>query len=285
MFDIAKFGRKKWVLVQLVFSVAMIVETKLILNKGVHPLVMTWEILIVAGAILSILMIKRGEKFRRKEIREMFLPGVLGGGLAYWLGFVGLSLTSATAYAFLTKLTTVFTCLLAYFVLHEKVGKRKLSALVLILIGGYIMSTNGNGLILGKGEMFVALSSFCYATSYVIASRLLKKMSVLTIATYRTLFGALVLGLITLLQGKMMIWIDLQIIIAGVIVAISVLSAHKVMRVASASYMVLMSSMIPIATAVIMFFGYGEKMTAFQMGGAIAIISGTLLTELAFRKI
>lgn len=83
MFDIAKFGRKKWVLIQVIFSVAMIIETKLILNKGVHPLIMTWEVLIVAGTILILLMIRRGEKVRQKEVVAMFLPGVIGGGLAY----------------------------------------------------------------------------------------------------------------------------------------------------------------------------------------------------------
>lgn len=198
---------------------------------------------------------------------------------------MGLQQTTATAYAFLTKLTTVFTCLLAYFLLGEKVGKRKLLALVLILFGGYIMSTNGKGFSWGKGEMFVAISSFGYATSYVLAGKLLEKMLVLTIATYRTVFGATVLGMISLIQGSTTYWLDFQIVLTGVIVAISVLSAHKVMRVANASYMVLMSSLIPIATAIIMYIGFGEKMSTFQMVGAMTIISGTLLTELAFRKV
>lgn len=285
MFNTTNLERRAWVLIQMVFSVAMIVVTKMMLKDGADALVMTWEMLVVAGIILLSLLLKRKERIRTKDFRELVVPGVVGGGMAYWLGFMGLNLTQAANYAFLSKATVVFTCILAYFLLREKWSANKTWALLLIIAGSFFMSTRGKLGGVGRGELFVLASSFCYAVSYVFAARSMKDISALTMATYRTLIGALVLFTICLARGGQLWWFNNLVIWGGVIVAISVLSAHKVMRISDASYMVLMSSIIPIATAMLMISFFGEKMELVQIIGAGTILLGTWFTELSPSKV
>lgn len=284
MFDTTNFQRRIWVIIQVVFSVAMIVLTKQILKSGVNPLTMTWEMLMVAGAVLFSLLLWRGEKVVVKEVKEMALPGVIGGGLAYWLGFLGLNLTQAASYAFLTKLTVVFTCILAYFVLNEKWTHNKTSSIVLIIIGSFLMTTRGVLGYVGRGELLVIVSSFCYAVSYVLAARSMQNISALAAATYRTVIGGLVLMFISISNGFHTTSFDFQIVIGGLVVAIAVLSAHKVMRVSNASYMVLMSSVIPIGTALVMIGFFNEQLVLVQVLGAMAILLGTYQTEVSPTK-
>ncbi|MFA5894815.1 MAG: DMT family transporter [Candidatus Shapirobacteria bacterium] len=284
MFNTTNLERRFWVLTQLVFSVAMIIVTKRILGVGAEPLVMTWEMLAIAGLILFLMLVRRGEKLKKDEVKELIIPGIVGGGLAYWLGFLGLQQTQAANYAFLTKSTVVFTCILAFLLLKEKWTVNKTWAILLIILGSFLLSTKGKLGASNGGELLVLASSFCYAISYVFAAKSMKKVSALTMATYRTLIGALVLFSICLIRGNQLWWVDGQIVLGGLIVAISVLSAHKIMRISDASYMVLMSSAIPIATAILMIIFFGEKMETIQILGAGTIMLGTWFTEISPTK-
>jgi len=56
------------------------------------------------------------------------------------------------------------------------------------------------------------------------------------------------------------------------------------MRITNASYLVLMSSAIPILTAIIMVVFFGEKMESIQVFGAGTIMLGTWFTEISPTK-
>jgi len=56
------------------------------------------------------------------------------------------------------------------------------------------------------------------------------------------------------------------------------------MRITNASYLVLMSSAIPILTAIIMVVFFGEKMESIQVLGAGTIMLGTWFTEISPTK-
>ena len=279
MFSTSKFVRQFWIVVQLVSSIAMIVLIKNMLASGMAPLIMTTEMMLSGGAILLILLILRREKINKREIIQIFPAGVVGGCLAFWIGFIGLSMTQASNYAFLTRFTVVFTCLLSYFILREKWTVNKTIVIILIMFGSFLMSGSGSIMAIGKGDLIVVLSSLLYSLSYVLVAKAMRQVSALAAATYRSLIGGLALLILCIASSQTLIIPDVKILIAGILVALAVLSAHKIIRIVNASYMVLITSVIPVMTAIIMIIFFGEKLSGWQLLGGSTILFGSWLTS------
>jgi len=117
---------------------------------------------------------------------------------------------------------------LAFLLLKERWTSNKTWAILLIILGSFFLTTKGNFLSGNGGEFLIFGSSFCYAISYVLAAKSMKKISALTMATYITLIGSFVLSSICLIRGGQLWLLNSLILWGGLIVAISVLSVHKV---------------------------------------------------------
>ena len=103
------------------------------------PLVFTAVRALIIGLVfltLSGFHIKlRGGEFKRTKWRYLLIIGIIGGGLAFWLYFSGLSLTTAGRAAFLHKSLPVWATLFAVMFLKEKVSRKQFYALVSMLLG------------------------------------------------------------------------------------------------------------------------------------------------------
>jgi drug/metabolite transporter (DMT)-like permease len=279
MFSTSKFIRRVWIGVQVLSSIVLIVLTKNLLSTGVNPLVMTMEMLIIGGLLLLMLILIRGEKVRWLEIKQILPAGIIGGCLAFWLGFVGLSMTQASNYSFLTRFTTVFTCILSFIFLKEDWGINKTVVIIMVMFGSFLMSTSGHFTRIGLGDVLVMGSSFFYSVSYVLVAKAMKNVSALATSAYRSLSGGIALLIICMVSNQKPVAVDLKILTAGLVVALAVLSAHKIIRVANASYMVLITSLIPVATTLIMIIFFGEHLTNMQVLGGGVLLLGSWMTE------
>ena len=279
MFGSSKFWRRVWIAIQMTSTISMTLITKKLLQSGYSPMVTTCEILLVGGTILLLMMWWRKERILWPEVRQVILPGIVGGGLANWLGYIGLGLTQMTNYTFLSKFTAVFSCILALIFLREKLTRNKLLAMIAIIFGSWLTSTQGKTLIPAVGDWLVIGSSLLYALSYILAARSMRQVSALAVSTYRTIIGGVVLLTISLISQQRVLVIESGIIWGGVAAAAAVLSAHKIMRIANVSYMALITSMVPVITAVVAVAFFGERMGVAQIIGAGSILAGSWLTK------
>lgn len=133
---------------------------------------------------------RKEEKLRLKEDGWHILFIVLTGGiLGPFFLLKGLSLSYASNTSILLNLETVFTSLIAVFVLREKGGARLWASCALIFFSGVLVSFEpGKNFSFNSGSIFIALSAFMWA----IDNNLTASISIkdpLSIAVIKGVFG------------------------------------------------------------------------------------------------
>lgn len=119
--------------------------------------------------------------------------GVVGGGLAFVLFFVGLSRTSAEPAAFLHDTLVVWVALLALPFLRERLSPWNVAAIVLLVAGQSAVVGGVGHLVVGEGQFLVLGATVLWAVETVVAKRLLRTMAPATLGTTRMAVGAVVL--------------------------------------------------------------------------------------------
>ena len=115
----------------LVWAIQTIIN-KFAVNKGLDPMLFSFQTLIGAGFFLLIYVtftqfkeLKKIKKASTKELVLIVLVGVLASGLATLSTFYGLKYSTSINYGFLVKTTVVFSVLLAAIFLKEKLTIKK----------------------------------------------------------------------------------------------------------------------------------------------------------------
>lgn len=274
-----------WSLTQIVFTTGMILTVKFLLNAGVDPLNFSYQILIVAALILLAygLYNEPNQIFHLpiRTISRMALIGVIGSGLVYALGGLGLKYSTVTNYSFLTQTAVFLTAMLAFFFLKENLKPMKVALLGMLLAGVYLITTKGNLIVPAKGDLFVLLAALAYAIASVLAKITLRNVLPITLTTYRLLFGGVSLILFLILMGRFSVDINwLWTLGVGALIAVSTLAIHKVLVYATASYMSMMATMISVFTAIAAWAFLGETMnTAQVVGGGFIILAGIFMNR------
>ncbi len=254
------------------------------------PLVFTAVRALVIGLVfltLSGFRIKiGGGEFRKIPWKYLLAIGIIGGGLAFWLYFTGLSLTTAGRAAFLHKTLPVWVTLFAVMFLKERVSRRQLYALVTMLIGILLLFMAGIGPALfwanpGLGDFLVIAATILWALENVIARKAMIKGETNYVVSFaRMFFGALVLFGILILLGR----IDALLLISpqqllNISVSTIILFAYvffwywsiKLINVSKASGILLLS---PVISLILGTAFLGEPAPLLQLLGSALILVG-----------
>lgn len=275
-----------WVIIQVVFTTGLILLTKYVFDLGVEPLNFSYQILLASVIYLLIYTLIKEPKtlvsFDKKSFFTIVFAGIIGGAMAYGLGFLGLQMSTATNYTFLTQTTIFFTPVLAFFVLREHLKAYKTLLIFLLLFGAYLLSTDGKLILPKTGDLYILLGAISISVSVILSKIALKKVPTLTFSMYRALFGGFSLLIFLVAINK--INFDFRwywIAIVGFVVAIGIYAMNKVLEYGSASYMQMMTVSVPVLTAIFAYFILGESMTLVQMvGGALIVVSGFVVYKM-----
>lgn len=152
--------------------------------------------LVVALFLTSLILLlkKRTElkNLNKKQWLQLILIGLIGGSIPFLLFFKGLTMASVVNAAFIHKTLFVWVGLLAIPFLKEKISGLQWLALGVLLLGVYLFSAPGNFKI-GYGEFLVFLATLMWAIENIIAKRVLKNISALTMGWGRMFFGSVFL--------------------------------------------------------------------------------------------
>ena len=275
-----------WSLTQIIFTTSMFLTVKFLLNTGVDPLNFSYQILIAAASILLAygLYNEPNQIFHLpvSTISMIALIGVIGTGLVYALGGLGLKYTTVTNYSFLMQTGVFFTAMLAFFFLKENLKPMKVALLGMLLVGVYLITTKGNLVVPAQGDLLVLLAALAYAIASVLAKIALRNVPTITFTAYRLLFGGISLILFLILIGRFSVDINwLGTLGVGAMIAISTLAIHKVLVYATASYMSMMATMISVLTAITAWAFLGETMnTAQVVGSGFITLAGILMNRM-----
>ncbi len=104
----------------------------------------------------------------RKALYIILLAGFVHYGLGGMFSTAGIALTPATNAAFLSKLSFVFTIGMAALFLSEPLTRQKLGAAALMLLGSFLLATQGQGISTNFGNLLVIIACICWSGGTIL---------------------------------------------------------------------------------------------------------------------
>jgi drug/metabolite transporter (DMT)-like permease len=227
--------------------------------------------------------------FKKVPWKYLMAIGIIGGGLAFLLFFSGLQLTTSSRAAFLQKTLPIYTVVLAFIFLKEKVSRRQSLGLLAMLAGAFLLVygqidpsqfwTNPQ-----LGDMLVLAATMLWGVENVLAKyALIKDESNLVVSFARMFIGSLFLFAAMLALGKTGALLSLSPAQSvNVLVSTGLLFGYvfcyywsiKMINVSKASTLLLLA---PVITLFIGVYAFGEPLPLFQRIGSVLILLGAFV--------
>jgi drug/metabolite transporter (DMT)-like permease len=227
--------------------------------------------------------------FKKVPWKYLIAIGIIGGGLAFLLFFSGLQLTTSSRAAFLQKTLPIYTTVLAFVFLKEKVSRRQSLGLLAMLFGAFLLvSAQINPAEFWAnpqlGDMLVLIATMLWGVENVLAKyALIKDESNLVVSFARMFIGSLFLFSAALALGKMDSLLALSPVqLTNVLVSSGLLFGYvfcyywsmKLINVSKASALLLIA---PVITLLIGVYVFGEPLPWFQRIGSALILLGAFM--------
>lgn len=289
----------------MVFSTAwafQIFFAKLGFLSGAQAFSFQAFVTVIVSVILAIALLPRfGPSFfalyRRQPALfwQLFAANAIQGGLGTSLSLIGISLTAAINAGFLVKMATITTTLFAWIILKERLTPLKIAVIVVMLSGAYLLTTKGQALLPQVGDLFILAACVCWSFGNVLVRKILRTQPVpadvvtlqkplaalpvlLSLIFISFVFPAMiryfpVLACCTFPSGIYPFALG-----SGICLALAWIYLNRTLKVATASYMTLMSMITPVIVAILAMFFLGENLVPIQIVGASMIVfSGVVI--------
>lgn len=194
----------------LVISTAFISGFSIFINKFSVAMINPYVFTVLKNSLVALLLIsvvfiwrKWGEikKLKKKDFLNLILIGLIGGAIPFLLFFKGLSLTSAASGALIHKSMFVFIAVFAFVFLKEKPDKKLLIGLLALVLGTGLLN-HFNSLSFNFGDILILGAVLFWSAENILAKRILNKLSGLTVAAGRMVFGSIFLLIFLGLTGQ-----------------------------------------------------------------------------------
>lgn len=194
-------------LITAVISGFSIFYNKLVLVKGIDPLI--FNILKNGGVavILSLLLLplsqrKNLAKLSAKTWRRLLLIGLIGGSIPFILFFEGLKTASAVDANLIQKSLFIWVAAAAIPILGERLSLWQVAGYLIIawsnlFIGGF------TGFKINTGEMMILAATFFWTIEVIVAKITLRDVDNIIVSWGRMFLGSLILILVAGIWGKL----------------------------------------------------------------------------------
>jgi drug/metabolite transporter (DMT)-like permease len=261
-----------------------IVNSRYLLALGENPLNLTVWISIFEFIPWLILFGKHSKEFMALSGRYKLLLiglGIISSVGIDYLQAIALAHTSAVNFSFLYRTIVVYTIILAYFFFKEQITRKKGLLVALILLGSYLLTTNGQGIRLTVGDLYTLL----YAASAAFISNILIKHTVAKM--HPDLSGAAIslvstATLVTLAVTHNRIYIPqhFPLIILAAMLSIGVTAVrNRAYQNATASFVTMIVSLTPVFVAFLSYPLLHERLGVVETVGGLIIIGSTFFVE------
>ncbi len=235
-------------LITSVISGIAIFYSKISVAK-IDPLVLATSRNLYVGLVFLILLIitKKISELRninRKNLFQLILIGLIGGGIPFYLFFSGLQLIGAQTGNLIQKTLFIWVTLLGMVFLKEKLNPIYLISYILVFVGTFFFAPFK--FFLGRGEILVLSATFLWAVENIIAKKVLKDVSSNLVGLFRMGIGSMVLLGLTVLSGKQHLLFTLNqsqfitIVIGATILCFYVSFWYRALKYAPASLVTLL---------------------------------------------
>jgi drug/metabolite transporter (DMT)-like permease len=249
---------------------------------------------LVLVGLASVLVSRSGSERRvrpttRAEWAGLAAVAVIGGSVPFLLFFEGLAQATSTDAAFIHKTLVVWVALLAVPLLKERVGPMHIAAIAVLLLGQADLGGGLRGFVAGRGEAMILGATLLWSVEVVIAKRLLRALSSMTVGLARMVCGSVVLVAWVIATGR---WSQLAVLdgeawawalLTGVILAGYVTTWFAALARAQAVDVTAVLVFSAVITALLAATVEGDAL-APHITALVLITAGTALTIAAARR-
>jgi len=278
------FGYSSAIVAAALFGSVPTVAKPVLTN--INPILLSSLVYLVSGATFTPLAYRSKKKtVHRKYYVLVIMTGIIGAAIAPVLFFQGLKQTTAGDTSLLANGETVFSILFALLLFGEKLNTKVYLAIILILAGLFIVTTNlkfdSTILNLNSGNILVIGATVLWGLDNNISKIITRHMEIARVVQLKSLVGGGIL-LIVVLAGGLPLTIQynqiLPIIIVGVLgIAFSLflyLQAIKKIGVAKSSSILSLSAVFGLAFAGIFL---AEQISHYQLIAIIVMFVGVYM--------
>ena len=205
-----------------------------------------------------------------EHLRSAFFVGLFGTVLAYMAYSYGARMSTAINAALITRSEVLFSFVLSWIFLRERITARLLLFSATILAGLAVVITQGRGIEPRVGDFLLLFVPLFWQSAHVIAKRI--PYSALTIATLRNSYGFLLLLPVAVLRG---VEFSPLSIAEGAIIALGQVIWYASIKRINLSKATAVITPAP-AVAIIIGILLGQEFTVYHALGFLLISTGTL---------
>ena len=251
-----------------------------------HPTTITFFRVLIGGLTLIIvsILVKGLETFKVNGFfkRLVILGALLAAG--WYFLFQAMKLIPIGAAVLINYLAPVFVAVLAPSVLDERLEKKIVIAIVLSILGVFLISCQG----LGSGELsilgiiFGLLAATSYGGFVIYSKQTLAKLSYYTVAMYSYLVSALILSpSLLLIKSPLSLNSLILLFLMGVLnTGVAVTLYLKGLRSLKAQEAATITYLEPLSAIIFGYFMLGQEISiGIILGGALILTSQYLVIK------
>lgn len=230
------------------------------------------------------------EKVAPSDLKKMAFASIFGVVINQLSFFHGLVFTSTVNTAIIMTTTPLMALLLAYMMLREKIGSRKLLGIVIGFTGALIIilqnkkGAEATNPMLGNSLIFINALAFTYYLVYI--KPMMLKYSLFTVLKWVFLFGALALlpiGFPGLLEVNWNfppeIWLSIVYVVVGITFLTFVLNMFALKEL-SPSVVTSYIFCQPVFTAILAYFIEGKVISVSSVIATLLIFLGVYFVSI-----
>ena len=175
----------------------LIVAQKIGLKHGLDPLSFSFSrsiIIIITSFVYFFPQWKDLKFIKKSEFKKLVILGIISAALIIIL-FFGQNITTAINVGFLIRITPLFVLPFAYFLLKEKFSRKSILLMFMMLIGVFLLITNGALIIPYLGDLLIVIVAMTIAFQNVFAKKIMHGVSTDIVIFFRVCLSALLIVL------------------------------------------------------------------------------------------
>ena len=222
--------------------------------------------------------------------RMLVVLGLIGYYLASYFDFLGLQYVTAALERLLLFVHPTFVVLFSAMLFGRRITRRDVVAIALSYLGifvvfGHDLATQPGNVALGS--FWVLLSALFYAAYLIYSGRLVGRVGTLRFACYAGIISSIAVvthfavtreASLLLSQPAPVYWLSLLMAVVSTVLPI-VMTMEGIRRI-GASHASIIASIGPMSTIFLGAIFLGERITAFQILGALLVLAGVLSISL-----
>ncbi|MGD1837019.1 MAG: DMT family transporter [Nitrososphaeraceae archaeon] len=167
----------------------------------IDPLLLSALVLIIAGLFFTPLTRRKSpiQKIPSKYYLLLFITALCGTVIGPFLFFIGLEKTTASDTSLLSNAESVFSIIIALLIFNERLNKSGVLAIILILSGVIILTTNlefEDSLTFNYGNLFVIAATLFWGLDNNLTKIVIQHIDITRMVQLKSLIGGVILLII-----------------------------------------------------------------------------------------